>query len=437
MRTHDAPFLEAIAADPDSDAPRLIYADWLEEQGDARAEFIRAQCERERLPWHEARWWQLYDREQELLARHGKAWIGAAPRLRNIAWGVSEQTLYSSSLFTRPRLFVRGMLEVARTRNLQALLKAAPAPGASLLREAQFKEFGPRLMGQLRASGWLQRLRGISLCHKWLGRDFLEPLGNAPEAAGLRRLDLADNLVQRSGLEALCASPYLASLEHLNLAQNRLEQADVRLLLEWPAFTRLKSLCLFGNMLGSAVAELLASPAIAHLHWLDAGACYGGRLVGEALEACPPLPQLVYLSLSDTQLTSARTARVLQRGLFPNLRVLRLANCGVGDSTLEALAASSASSQLRLLTLGDRREPSSLITRQGLAALAASPHLGNLRMLVVRGTPIDDEAATAFAQSPHLARLREIGVDGPLLSTAAQERLARRYSLRLGPAAFD
>lgn len=35
--------IEAIQADPDSDAARLIYADWLEEQGDARGGFLRAE----------------------------------------------------------------------------------------------------------------------------------------------------------------------------------------------------------------------------------------------------------------------------------------------------------------------------------------------------------------------------------------------------------
>jgi uncharacterized protein (TIGR02996 family) len=43
---HDA-FLRAIHAAPEEDAPRLIYADWLEESGESlwtvRAEFIRVQ----------------------------------------------------------------------------------------------------------------------------------------------------------------------------------------------------------------------------------------------------------------------------------------------------------------------------------------------------------------------------------------------------------
>jgi uncharacterized protein (TIGR02996 family) len=35
--THDDAFLQAIIERPDDDAPRLIYADWLDERGDPRA----------------------------------------------------------------------------------------------------------------------------------------------------------------------------------------------------------------------------------------------------------------------------------------------------------------------------------------------------------------------------------------------------------------
>ena len=57
-------FLEDITAHPDDDAPRLIFADWLEEKGDSdRAEFIRVQIERARLPAWDARQVRLRLRE--------------------------------------------------------------------------------------------------------------------------------------------------------------------------------------------------------------------------------------------------------------------------------------------------------------------------------------------------------------------------------------
>jgi uncharacterized protein (TIGR02996 family) len=34
-------FLRAIAQAPDDDAPRLVYADWLDERGDPRADYVR------------------------------------------------------------------------------------------------------------------------------------------------------------------------------------------------------------------------------------------------------------------------------------------------------------------------------------------------------------------------------------------------------------
>lgn len=44
----EAAFLNAILANPEDDAPRLVYADWLEERGDdlaaRKAEFLRTTC---------------------------------------------------------------------------------------------------------------------------------------------------------------------------------------------------------------------------------------------------------------------------------------------------------------------------------------------------------------------------------------------------------
>ena len=48
--TDDRAFLEAIAADPDDEATRLVYADWLEEHGDSRAQFLRLEIEYRKTP---------------------------------------------------------------------------------------------------------------------------------------------------------------------------------------------------------------------------------------------------------------------------------------------------------------------------------------------------------------------------------------------------
>jgi len=42
---NDEAFLETIRQNPEDDAPRLVYADWLEEQSDLRAEFLRLEVQ--------------------------------------------------------------------------------------------------------------------------------------------------------------------------------------------------------------------------------------------------------------------------------------------------------------------------------------------------------------------------------------------------------
>src|SRR5438552_114024 len=66
----EAAFLRLIAAAPDDDAPRLIYADWLEERGDPRGSFIRVQCALARLAADDPRRGDLEGVERHLLAAY-------------------------------------------------------------------------------------------------------------------------------------------------------------------------------------------------------------------------------------------------------------------------------------------------------------------------------------------------------------------------------
>jgi uncharacterized protein (TIGR02996 family) len=64
--------LAAILANPDEDVPRLVYADWLQENGrPERAEFIRVQVEVARVEPFTPRAYELVRREAELWAEAG------------------------------------------------------------------------------------------------------------------------------------------------------------------------------------------------------------------------------------------------------------------------------------------------------------------------------------------------------------------------------
>jgi uncharacterized protein (TIGR02996 family) len=78
---------QAILDAPDDDAPRLVWADWLEEHGDAdRAEFVRLQCEWANLDPGDPKKPRVAKRCDELLSRHRSHWgtglgmYGAEPR---------------------------------------------------------------------------------------------------------------------------------------------------------------------------------------------------------------------------------------------------------------------------------------------------------------------------------------------------------------------
>src|SRR5262245_23679699 len=73
--------LQAILEDPDADAPRLIYADWLEEQADPRAAFIRVQCQLASLGADGPARVELAQREGTLLQQHERTWLGPVRRL--------------------------------------------------------------------------------------------------------------------------------------------------------------------------------------------------------------------------------------------------------------------------------------------------------------------------------------------------------------------
>lgn len=86
MTDRDA-LLRAIIEAPDDDAPRLVYADWLDENGDpARAEFIRVQCDMHGMPNPDDRWNQLLRRSEALLHRNRKRWRRELPGPRAIWW---------------------------------------------------------------------------------------------------------------------------------------------------------------------------------------------------------------------------------------------------------------------------------------------------------------------------------------------------------------
>lgn len=73
-------FLRAIIENPDDIGLRLVCADWYEERGDARGDFIRAQCSLVDLPDSDPRRAGLVRCASDLLVQHRRRWNGSLHR---------------------------------------------------------------------------------------------------------------------------------------------------------------------------------------------------------------------------------------------------------------------------------------------------------------------------------------------------------------------
>ena len=114
MTSDGEALLRAICENPQEDTPRLVYADWLDENDQPeRAEFIRLQCEAWSLCPAYPTLTAARTRASELQRAFGNRWYNELPPVPGIEWGA---------------LFVRGFIDTARTlrmRDVRATLEAA------------------------------------------------------------------------------------------------------------------------------------------------------------------------------------------------------------------------------------------------------------------------------------------------------------------------
>src|SRR5262245_50069109 len=79
--------IHGILSEPGEEGPRLVYADWLEEQGDPLAELVRLHLEEARPGTSRARLRVLHRREREVLDGLGFGRALAAHEVRASTYG--------------------------------------------------------------------------------------------------------------------------------------------------------------------------------------------------------------------------------------------------------------------------------------------------------------------------------------------------------------
>jgi uncharacterized protein (TIGR02996 family) len=415
MNCDDA-FLQAVLDNPDDAAPRLIFADWLEERGDPRGVFIRLQCAQERLGPADPVRPELEDQVRELLDRHEAEWT--AP-LRGVAsaWR-----------------FRRGFVE-------EVTLEAAALPAGGALFDAFpiQKVFIDKLRDHVKAVAacpHLARVRVLDVSGCTLRDGGVETLLASPHLTQLTGLDLAGNWLENRAVRALAASPLMPRLNWLNLCNNHaLGLAAARALATAPA-PALGFLGLSDTNIGLVgLRDLLNSTTLTGLTTLHAGGIgfYGvaGSSAADLAEA-PVLSRLIDLDLSAFA-GPGRWPSLLRSPAFGRLTSLRLSSCQLRDAGARTLAESPHLANLTSLDLGCNS-----IGPAGAAALAESPHLAGLASLRLDHNVLRDKGAQAIAESRRLKRLTVLdlcnnGIGGPAVRTlAASENAGRLTTLDLG-----
>jgi uncharacterized protein (TIGR02996 family) len=319
MAQHEA-FLQAIVENPDDDTPRLVYADWLDEHGDAdHAEFIRLQVRLAGGDPREAD--RLRRRERDLLWKHEKEWAaplhGIVRRARFVRGFPERVTLTAESFLAHAdTLFRRAPVRHLILTEVGKLLpQIADSPHLDRVRMLEFRTFSGQEIGTLVRSPHLRGLTGLILRFGGLEDEDAAVLAAAPTLARLTTLDLYGSLLEPEGVQAIAASPYLGGLTDLVLGDNALGDAGAEALTGPDSrLTGLTRLHLSYAGLGDRGARALArSPHLSELHILDLGYNQVSGTGARTLAESPHLKAMTCLTLRGNPISRLAGRRLVQR----------------------------------------------------------------------------------------------------------------------------
>jgi uncharacterized protein (TIGR02996 family) len=403
MAPDEAAFLDRVCADPDDDAPRLIFADWLDERGDPRGEFIRVQVALAQLSAGDRRRGPLLDREAALLARFHKPW---SDPLRGIA-GWTE--------------FRRGFVETVNIEARTFLLKAADLFHLAPVRHIRFLDVGSSLE-HLMDCPQLARLTALTVYAQHIDDRLTRALTESPYLDGLRSLNVGRNRIGDRGVERLAWSPRFRRLTALDVSDNTVGDGGAKAAAESSNLSNLESLELRRNELTRAgLGYLCSSGVLARLRHLGLAQNH----VRTPRDWTPPrggVMALASLDLTENGLTEDAVPMLTALPGLGELARLDLAHNEVGSAGATALAGWPGASRLRVLRLANNR-----IGDDGARSLARSPYLHHLADLDLSDNPIHDSGAISFVLVPNLPRLRRLSLPKLGLTPQMRRALNRRY----------
>lgn len=458
--------LSGCRAAPADDTPRLVLADWLDENADAagmpaddaraRARLIRVQVELARPTFDTSRAQQLRAEEAGLLRDSAADWLGGlgvqlwAERRRQ-AFGFAAGTAGGRAVPPFDPLatnsgwrFDRGLL----TLELHQVELVDPgfaawfgSPLAAWVETAAVDVSGAEALERLAVADEVRPYLGVRCVlgeppHPTMQLAAPRPGPVAPEDvrrlarcanfALIRSLTLHPTAVQAKTLPALVGAD-VSGLRRLTI-KAPLTRTDTALIAATP-LVNLSALDVSGCDLGDeAMGELVRSP---HLNQLVSLVAFRNRFGCDSLVALAGSPlagRLTVLELQNTGVGDRGVAALAESALLERVvgPGLNLSMNPIADAGAAALATCPYLEPFTELILRDCR-----IGDAGAAALAESPNVANLTYLDLWKNRVGDGGAAALADSPHLGDVRELSLRDNAIGGTGERALRARFGDRV------
>lgn len=343
--------LRACRAEPEDDTPRLVLADWLDEQGEAdRAELVRLQCRLSRDENDPDRL-ALRARERELLGRGITDWL--APFKRPDWYPQFRRGLV--------RLAIRGT-----KTSVKSLVALARTEASAWIEHLSVTGITPLAMSELIDSPIAADVRELDA--GMTGADEVARMVAAtPAFGGLTRLALGDSFTL-AGAEAIVGAEHLSGVVDLHLRDSEMGEEGLRLILDAENLSGVQKLSLYGCEFGPAAARALAETS--------------------------GMPALRSIDLSRNEIGDGGAA-ALAGCARKSVRELNLYRNAIGDEGLRALAATTGLPGVRAISLGGNG-----FTDAGMQALADCALLERLTALKFDGPGFTIRGVEALVNSP-------------------------------------
>ena len=428
--------LDAVIANPDSDHVRLVYADWLDENGrPERAEFIRTQIRLATLDSDHEEYDRLKSRCETLITSKWSEWRGCEKgEFYTWDWSYDFTRGFVESISPGNPWSIEQITEImsihpATSLHAWGYLAELPEwPHLARIREFIFGDGESCTVENVRAilqSPFLTGIRSFNFINCGLEEEDLFYLGANPKFAKLNELKNVRGEYPSRVLLQFLSLPNVQQLTHFDFPSTDFTSDDLNSLVTWRAIPILRSISF--NPIGFLSAHVNRVEGIRNffhrapferLEQFELSTGIDDDLIDLLLRS-PFAGQLTRLELGGDRITARGIARLFHGGEFHNLRDLSLRDFEMGAGWVEVFRGANLPNLKSLSVI------QSDVDDRAVVALSKSDLTRTLRKLTFHFNRISDDGAIRFATNPAFKRLRDLSLSANRIDRVGARALSR------------